>query len=60
LARKLKIPRVVPGVYSSESLTKTTLLSALKAIETANPLLSVYVDWKRQVEANPSDEIFLV
>lgn len=59
IARKFKIPRVVPGIQSLQSYRRDLLLSGLKSIESANPRLSVYVEWGKRVAENSSYELSL-
>jgi hypothetical protein len=59
LARDQKVPRVVPGFAQSDRFDRSQLLSALERVEGANPLLSVYSDWRKAILGNPSYEVRL-
>ncbi len=57
VARRQNIPQVVPGFSSQDRFGREQLLSALKTVENANNLLSVYVKWRLSVVENPAYEI---
>jgi hypothetical protein len=60
LARRQNVPQIVPGFTAHDRFGREQLLAALKTVENANHLLSVYVKWRLSVEENPAYEMRFV